>query len=132
MLEQIIEYLQNCPLLSSALGQDFLSQDDGAAGVQLLSCEPILQQYADGGSLRQAMFRIFFREGGRAEENCREKTYHQVAAWLENNEAALPELEEGQTAQKMEVVTMPALSKRQFGGNCYSMDGRLIYYQKGV
>ena len=58
MLEQIIEYLQNCPLLGSALGQDFLSQDDGAAGVQLLSCEPILQQYADGGSLRQAMFRM--------------------------------------------------------------------------
>ncbi len=131
MLEQIVNYVRQCPDVVGVVDKDFVSHTDGAVGVQLLACEPILQRYMDGGSLRQAMFRLLFREAGQRNGQNRGELYHRIEAWVEGG-FVLPELTEGQTAQRVEIVKTASLTGREFGGNCYSMDCRLIYYQKGV
>lgn len=132
MLERIIDCIRHCPFISGNVTKDFLSHTDGAVGVQLLACEPVIQQYVDGDSLRQAVFRLSFRECDSKEAPDRDAVHHQITSWLENCRSSLPVLAEGQTAQRIELLKTEAQENRTFGGDCYSAEYRLIYYQKGV
>lgn len=127
MLKQVTDYLQKCPFFeNTVIGQDYLGEEIGAVSVQGVSCEPIVQQYADGATLRQFMFEVLVRIDASAEI---EPYFDAVTKWFSQN---VPLLEDGRCAQRFEIVKSGAVHDREYSSVRYGMTWRLLYYQRGV
>lgn len=119
VLAGIREYLSGCPLFDNGLIRvNYLEGEPIAYTVDEVPAEPVVRQYTDGSSLRQAEFVIASSEYySRYEiENLKVSGfYEQLADWLEmqSESGVLPELPRGCTAQKIEVLT---------NGYCISAD----------
>ena len=109
MLKQVTDCLQKCPFFAkTVIGQDYLGESIGAVSVQGISCEPVVQQYADGATLQQFMFAVLVRldEGIDAEQY-----FDIVAEWFSQE---VPLLEDGQCAQRFEMVKSGAVQDRDY------------------
>ena len=125
MLKQVIDYLQKCPFFENTIiGQDFLGEEDGSVSVQMVACNPVVQQYADGATLRQFTFAVLVRlyNGTDAEHY-----FERVSEWFLQG---VPQLKDGRCAQRFEIVKSSAVQDREYGSVCYEMTWRLLYYQR--
>ncbi len=134
MLEKILTFLKTCSFLTKRLlAADFLEEGEHVVSVESLACEPVLEKYVDGGSLRQFVFRLSSRglnHVARPEEMT--AFYEKVGQWLEKGER-FPDLGEGRTVRSFEVLKTGALADRSYSSNRYGMDCRMIYYEgRGV
>ena len=99
VLAGIREYLSGCPLFDNGLIRvNYLEGEPIAYTVDEVPAKPVVRQYTDGSSLRQAEFVIASSEYYSRDE-------------IESG--VLPELPRGCTAQKIEVLT---------NGYCISAD----------
>ena len=133
MLGYIIEFLKNCPLLEQfVLTADFLGCEEEYLGVFAEGSEPVVEQYADGGRLKQFVFRLSHRCDGHRENQENETAfYEEIGSWLENS-TVMPALGKGKTAQYFEVIQSGTLADRSHGSDRYGMVCRLVYYaEKG-
>lgn len=130
MLEQIISYLQGCPQLKKyRCCAECLGSEAGDVSVQGVGCEPVLKQHADGGGLKQFMFKLWLRaEGGSAGNSEAEAFYQAVEEALTSG---VPSLTEGRIAQHFEILQNGERSSHDYGSASYALLCRLIYYQKG-
>lgn len=127
MLKRITECLQKCPFFANTvIGQDYLGENIGAVSVHGISCEPVVQRYADGATMRQFMFDVLVRLDVSTEA---EPYFDIVAEWFSQ---AVPLLEDGQCAQRFEIVKSAAVQDRHYSNVRYGMTCRLLYYQRGV
>ena len=131
MLYKILDYLKTCPLLENALLMaEFLGEEEGSVSIQAVAVEPILEQYADGGALKQFAFKILSREDHhklfKAET---QKKLDQIGRFLEADKNG-PVLSEGQVAQKFQVLKNATLTDRHPGSHHREMVCRLIYYEE--
>ena len=127
MLKQVTDCLQKCPFFAkTVIGQTDLGEGIGAVSVQGVSCEPVVQQYADGATLRQFMFEVLIRLN---DDTDAEQYFNVVAEWFSQN---VPLLEDGQCAQRFEMVKSGAVQDRDYSSIRYGMTWRLLYYQRGV
>ena len=131
MIQYVIDFLKTCPLLFDCLlTADFLGTEHGGVGVFALGTHPVLERYADGGCLKQFSFRLSFR-GTNHELSPTSATrfLEEIGVWLETG-GVLPEMNQGCTAQRLEVLKTGAVTDRSYGTNRYDMDCRLIYYSE--
>ncbi|WP_419067084.1 chloramphenicol resistance protein, partial [Hominenteromicrobium sp.] len=111
VLAGIREYLSGCPLFDNGLIRvNYLEGEPIAYTVDEVPAKPVVRQYTDGSSLRQAEFVIASSEYYSRDEIENLKVsgfYEQLADWLEmqSESGVLPELPRGCTAQKIEVLT---------------------------
>ncbi len=99
---------------------------------------PVVKQYTNGSSIRQALFVLASRElySRDAIENLKSGGfYERLADWLEsqNRKRDLPKLPEGLTAQKLEATTNGYCMSADIQQNIqrYQIQLRLIYLKKG-
>ncbi len=133
MIDKITECLKTCPYVSDyQVTAEFLGEKDGSIGVFIKSAEPLVEQYADGGALKQVVFCISVRSTNHiAKPGAIFGLFNRLGGWLESNDV-LPNLGKGHTAQQFEVLKNGAIAQRHYGTNRYDMDCRLIYYaEKG-
>lgn len=119
IIESIRTFLLTCPLLEGGLIRvNYLEGEPIAYTVDEVPAKPVVRQYTDGSSLRQAEFVIASSEYYSRDEIENLKVsgfYEQLADWLEmqSESGILPELPRGCMAQKIEVLT---------NGYCISAD----------
>ncbi len=133
MIEKITEFLKTCPYISDyQVTAEFLGEKDGSIGVFTKPSEPLVEQYADGGALKQIVFCLSVRSTNHmAKSGAICEIFESVAAWLETA-TELPDLGRGSMAQRFEVLKNGTMTQRHYGTNRYDMDCRLIYYtEKG-
>lgn len=129
MIQYVIDFLKGCPFLEgNLLTADFLGTKPCSIGVFAKAAEPVVEKYADGGMLKQFVFRISFRRSNHEtspETACR--LWNQMGEWLENQEM-LSESDKNFMPQRFEVLKTGASAEREYGTSRYDMDCRLIYY----
>ncbi|MBQ2696579.1 MAG: hypothetical protein IJF61_04675 [Clostridia bacterium] len=133
MLQTVIDFLKTCPFLDGVLlTADFLGDEDGCFGIETVATNPVIELYADGGSLRQFVFRILYRVNHHAPgETAPADLYEKIAGWIEQT-TKMPVLDKGKTAQRFEILKTGTVSDRKFGSLQYCMECRMIYYaEKG-
>ncbi len=131
MLYKILDYLKKCPLLENALLMaDFLGEEEGSFSIQAVAVEPVLEQYADGGTLKQFVFKVLTREGHHASfEALTRAKLDQIGQFLEADRSG-PVLSNGQTAQKFQILKSATMTDRYPGSRCRELVCRLIYYEE--
>ena len=131
MLQTVVDFLKTCPYLHDVVPTaDFLGDENGSLAVITVAAAPVIEKYADGGSMRQFVFQILYRGRYRV-PGTEDPTalYGNIAKWLETT-SQVPLLSRGKTAQGVEILKTGAVSDRRFGGNSYGMECRLIYYSE--
>ena len=119
IIESIRTFLLTCPLLEGGVMHvNYLEHEPVQFTIDEVPGDLIVKRYADGSTVRQALFVIASSEfySRDALENLKVSGfYEQLADWLEmqGESGILPELPRGCTAQKIEVLT---------NGYCISAD----------
>lgn len=133
------EYLGGCPLFDgNTLRVNFLGEEPLEYTLEDVPANPVVKQYTNGSSIRQALFVLASRElySRDAIENLKSGGfYERLADWLEsqNRKRDLPKLPEGLTAQKLEATTNGYCMSADIQQNIqrYQIQLRLIYLKKG-
>ena len=135
MIEEIQSFISKCPIMDGNVPEiDYLGSDSDSIAVEVIPCEPVLKRYYTGGSLRQYCFNLALRrcyamtpgENLKNEQLCEE-----LADWAEecSQNAQLPTLATGQTAQRLEVISGGYMQGEQQNFARYKIGFRLIYTQ---
>lgn len=132
LIEAVREHLKTCPLLAEGrLNVDFLPPDEGSYSVEATPANPLIQRYIDGSSKRQFVFVLASTEfyGENIRQNLDNIGFYQsFTDWLE--EAPLPPIDDGKTAQKMEALTSGYAFLTDTDKARYQIECRLIYHQR--
>lgn len=136
MIQAIRDYIAACPLLKDGVifGVDQLGADAVGYTVDTTPCEPIVQQYTDGGSKRQFLFVFASREtyGTRVLENIANSGfYDDFADWVEQNNwrGIFPDLGDYRTPYQMEITSSGYAYDTGDDTARYQIQLRLLYYQ---
>lgn len=125
LIECVREYVMGFPeLKDGALLVDYLGSEAIEYTVEAVPCDPVYQQYTDGGCLKQFLFIFASREFYSADVNqCIDNLefYEHFQSWIQrqNLKGELPDLD-GRTAAFVEVLT---------GGYVFDADGSTARYQ---
>ncbi len=127
IIEALRNYILTCPHIGAdqPVLVDYLGTEVKSTTLEPLPCDPIFRQYTDGGCLRQFLFLFASREIYCADvEQCKDNQafYENFAAWIrsQNNAGVLPDLGEGRTAFRLEILS---------GGYAFSQDENSARYQ---
>lgn len=138
MLDTIKTFLEeNCPLLSGKrLSVNFLPETPGALGLAAVSCKPVVQQYADGGQLRQFQFLLTVRASfdGDAEDACfSQALLGGITEFLEKASAQgnFPALSNGNIPREFAVIARCALLSNNTKTARLQATCSLLYETKG-
>lgn len=135
LIDAIRSWFLKCPLLppEKLLSIDKLGADPGGYSIEPLSCTPIIAKYTDGGSMRQFQFAFAGREIYNERQNTKNtEFYEKLVSWVEkqSDKGNLPDLEEGRTAQYIEILSNGYVYDSSDSTAIYQMELSLVYYQK--
>lgn len=133
------DFLGGCPLFEgNGLQVNFLGESPQEYTLEDVPANPIIKQYTNGNSVRQALFVIASREFYSRDsiENLKSSGfYERLAEWLEiqSKNRNLPNLPDGMTAQKIEATTNGYCMSADIQQNIqrYQIQCRLTYFKKG-
>ena len=138
VIQAIREYLLTYPAISESgamLLVDYLGSEVGQFTIEPMPCDPIFQQYADGGCQKQYVFLLASREEYSASlppciEN--EQFYEEFAHWIEtqNRRKILPDLGDGRVPASIEVQTGGYALIEDTNTARYQIQLRLIYEEE--
>lgn len=137
LMDSLYSYMLTCPFLKEgAVGVDYLGAHHRSYSIEQVPGSTIVKQYSSGDSIRQLGFNFAGREPyGKSEaENLDNSAfYEQLGQWLEqqSRQGVLPELDEGQHAQSIEVLTGGYVLDTGTSEARYQIQCRLNYYQEG-
>lgn len=127
VIEALREYILTFPGLdeNGCLCVDYLGNQAIEYSVEAVPCNPVYQQYTDGGCIKQFLFIFASREFYSADVNqCIDNLafYESFANWIfENNRAGiLPDLGSSREPVSIEVLT---------GGYAFDADSNTARYQ---
>lgn len=133
MIQAILQTIKSCPfLLDVPVAVEMLPEQEGALCISSLPETEIVQQYADGGSLRQFAFMVSLRscadvsQGGYGVVRLCD-----LGVFLTGTSVKLPALAGGKTALRFEILQTPCVTGGSYGSFRCEMKCRLIYYQEG-
>lgn len=136
IIQSVREYVMKFPELKDGyLRVDYLGADPIEYTVEAVPCDPIYQQYADGGSIKQFLFIFASRDFFSADINqCIENLdfYEKFAGWIEENDnnKIYPQLDSGKTAVKIEVLTQGYAFDFDEKSARYQLQLRLLYEEE--
>lgn len=126
IIQSVREYVLKFPELKDGyLRVDYLGSEPVEYTVEAVPCDPVYQQYTDGGCIKQFLFIFASRDFFSADVNrCIENLdfYEKFADWINENDnnEIYPQLDSGKTAVKIEVLTQ---------GYAFDYDEKTARYQ---
>lgn len=136
IINALEQYFIGCDLLrDGSLRVDYLGERPVEYVIETLPCDPIVQRYIDGSSIRQYLFAFGSREYYSQErlQNIQNSAfYERLADWVEtkSNAGDLPELQDGKEAQRLEAVSSGYLYDGSMSNARYQIQLRLIYFKE--
>ena len=134
IIDSLKEFIQkNCPIIEGRkIKANYLGEKPASYSIEVVPCVPDIKKYADGGALRQYIFTFGSREYYDEEEikNLNiAAMYEKIAEWFEeaNKSKQLPELGEGLTALRFEILSSGYLYSNNGRTAQYRLQCRLIY-----
>lgn len=137
IIDGLTRYFIQCPLLlDGAFRIDYLGEQPVEYVIEIMTCDPIVESYIDGSSVRQYLFAFGSRESysqDRAKNIENSGFYERFQAWVEKNnkDEILPELPEGKEAEGIEIVSSGILLSEDKKTARYQIQLRLTYFQEG-
>lgn len=137
IIEALEQYFLKCDLLKDGcLRVDYLGEKPVEYTIEVMPCDPIVKNYANGSSVRQYLFAFGSREYYSQErlQNIQNSAfYEKFADWVEtmNRSAVLPELPEGMEAEEIEVVSSGYLFDGSMKNARYQIQLKLLYFKEG-
>ena len=138
MIQGVVDYVTQCPLLSEGyIRVDSLGSRPIEYGIATLPCDPVVKKYVDGSSIRQYLFGVTSREYYSIDmiQNIKNSEFYEnLADWFEDQNKAhnFPDLGEGKTVQKMELVTSGYLYSTDRKTARYQLEVRIIYFKEAT
>lgn len=126
------------PLAGGRLNVDCLPTEARAYAVEVVPCKEQVKAYLDGSCVKQFLFNLASREfhGLDIAQNIDNLAFYEgFSGWVEeqNRRRALPVLEAGKTARRVEVTTSGYPFAIDDHGNAkYQIQMKLTYFQKGM
>lgn len=138
IIESVRAYFCACPHLKDGkMNVDYLGAAPTTYTIDAVPSNGVIKEYTDGGRLRKFLFVFASRE--YYGENVRNQLsnsgfYEGLAQWIEEQSEAgnLPELKQGLTPQKIEVLSTGYMFDADERNARYQMQCRLIYYDGGI
>lgn len=139
LIESVRTWLRTYPPLAEGrLGVDYLPEEARTYSVDTVPTTETVKRYFDGSAIKQYLFVLASREfrEDRIQGNTENLAFYEAfARWVEQANRRprhLPVLDEGRTAQKVEVTTpgYPFLVD-EHGTARYQVQLRLTYFEKG-
>ncbi len=133
IIDSLKDFFAQCPLLEGAwLNVNYLGKNSGDYSLEGLPTSPAIKKYVDGGELRQYAFVFASREyydEDRLRNTETAEFYERLCAWIEKKNSAreLPALEDGLTAQRLEVTDTGFVAAAAMGSARFQLQCRLIY-----
>ena len=127
------------PLAEGRLGVDYLPEEARTYSVDSVPAEETVKRYLDGSAQKRFLFVLASREfqGDNIQGNTENLAFYEAfSRWVEAQNRRpkhLPELDNGRTAQRVEVTTSgyPFLVD-DHGTARYQIQMRLDYFEKGA
>ncbi|MBR4874663.1 MAG: hypothetical protein IKU87_02445 [Clostridia bacterium] len=129
-------FLENCPLFSEkGMRINYLPDIPYTFSLNLVSVNPIVKKYADGGDLRQFVFTFAMHNFYDCEEENSMHTianFEYLANWIEqaNNNNLLPELFNGFTPVSLSVISTVHQKSHKAAKAVYEIKCKLLYERK--
>jgi hypothetical protein len=133
MIERIRDYVLTYPQLPDGAVQiDYLGAEAGQFTLEAVPCDPVYRRYTDGGCIRQYLFVFASRSYYGADVAlCAENQalFEGLSRWIRENDrqGALPVLDEGCTAERLDVLSSGYVLSEDTESARYQMQLRLIY-----
>lgn len=140
IIESVREFIGKCPYLPefyNSLGLDRLEEEISSYSIDSVPCEPIVRSYVNGDSIRRFDFHFKSTEAYSPEildQIANSAFFEQFSQWVEECSAdkMLPELGEGKTATRIEVLTHGYVLDADETTAQYCIQCRLTYKQKRI
>ena len=135
VIEAIKKHIETCPLLSNGMVNVDYIGTDMSYSVDPLPCDPAIRKYTDGGGLMQFQFAFTSKEVYDEDDRITIENSGFCQAfeeWLEqqNMLESLPELPDGKTAYKYEILNKGYLYDIDGNKAKYRIECRLIFSQE--
>lgn len=135
MIETVRAWFRSCPLLRKVtiFGVDKLGANPVNYEIAPLSCDPVVQKYVDGATVRQFQFAFASREVYDEQQNMQNTAfYEQLQEWLEkqSDSGNLPVLGEGKKARELQILSSGYVYDTGDSTAIYQMELSLIYIQR--
>lgn len=135
MVEKIIEYFLESVTLAEEFNNilaDFLEEEATTYTIEPVPVEPVLKQYADGGSLNQYVFNFSSREfydNSKAQNIRNLDFYDRFKTQIEynNSRRILPEID---GIQSIECLTEGTIQDEENGTAKYAIQMRITYLKE--
>lgn len=136
-IESVRKFVETYPALAgSKLNVDFLPPKAAAFSVDVVPVKSVVKSYLDGSTLRQFLFVLASRAywgpdiRQQVDNLC---FFEDFEEWLDaqNRARNFPDLGEGRTARKLEVVTSGYAFAPDADMARYQIQCKLTYFQKG-
>lgn len=137
IIEAVRKYVETYPALAgSKLNVDFLPPDAATYSVDVVPVKSVVKSYLDGSTLRQFLFVLASRSfwGADLRQQIDNLCFFEgFEEWLDtqNRTRRFPDLGEGRTARKLEVVTSGYAFAPDTDMARYQIQCKLTYFQKG-
>lgn len=133
LIQAVIETIRNCPVvLDMPVMVEVLPEKEGMLCLSALPETDVVQQYADGGSLRQFAFLVSMRGNADvAKGGYGVALLCDLGVYLTGTKVKLPALAAGKKALRFEVLETPCVVSNTYGSFRCEMKCRFIYYQEG-
>ena len=138
VLEGLRAYFYICPLLAKGqIRMEYLGAKKSGYSLESTPADPVYKQYASGDYLGQLLFVLASREEYGPEDRLAIEScgfYERLSNWVaeQNSSGILPELPDGKQAQRVELTTQGYAYTNDVRTARYQIQGRLIYYVRGV
>ena len=126
IIDGVRSYLKTCPLLKGGkINVNYLEGEAVKYSIDVMTVDPVIKKYPDGGSQRQFLFTLASREQYDQEALANmdiARFYEDFAAWIEEQEANrnYPAIGAGCTPTHIGILT---------SGYLFSIDGRTARFQ---
>lgn len=138
IINAIKEYIEKCPYLSEfsrGININFLDDEISSYSIETIPINPIIKRYVDGSSIRQYLFLFCSKEsyGQEVLQNIQNSGFFEkFTLWIEENnkQGILPNLNDGQEAIKIEVLTTGYPFQTDVDRARYQIQLKLEYFQK--
>ena len=138
IIDAIKKYVEKeCPLVSGKkIKVNNLGENPMSFSIDQVPATPVIKQYVDGSSQRQAMFVFASREEYDAETWKQVEAanfFEQLQEWFEEQSKAknLPVLDTGKKSLRIETLSSGYLMSNDRKTARYQIQCRLIYYKEG-
>ena len=137
IIDSLKAFFEECPLLENGrINVNYLGPEKADYSIENVPAAPVVRRYVDGAEVRQYVFVFASREWSDEDRLTNMDTarfYEELGGWIEerNRSGALPLLENGMSALKLEAASGGYVLSAKGGTARFQLQCRLVYRKEG-